>query len=156
MFLMRLLSGGAVLIPSARLLFTIVRKPELIICKHLRCGQTRFASGVRVSHPSLEGSEGWGKSKVSHPPKIEKGLALPAELTADGEQKERKEGGSQQSFDDSQDAAPRINRRVLRISLKCGRIDGRDSALADQFCFRPAIVRPGVLLVPDAPVRRDC
>jgi hypothetical protein len=40
MFLMRLLSGGAVLIPSARLLFTIVRKLELIICKHLQCGQS--------------------------------------------------------------------------------------------------------------------
>ena len=82
--------------------------------------------------------------------------SLPAELTADGEQKEREKGGSQQSFDDSQDAAPRIDRRVLRISLKCGCIDGRDSALADQFCLCPAIVRPGVLLVPDASVGRDC
>ena len=79
------------------------------------------------------------------------GLALPAELAADGEQKEREEGRGQQGFEDAQDAAPRIEWRILRISLKCGRIDGRDAALSDQFSLSPEIVCPGVLLVPDVP-----
>jgi hypothetical protein len=81
---------------------------------------------------------------------------LPAELTSDGEQKEREEGGSQQRFEDSQDAAPRIDGRVLRISLKGGRINGRDSALDNQFSFGPEIVCPSVLPIPDAAVGRDC
>jgi hypothetical protein len=60
MSLMRFLSGEAVLTPSARLVFTIVRKVEVIICKHLRCGQRPSAgrSWLVVSHPLLERSEG--------------------------------------------------------------------------------------------------
>jgi len=75
----------------------------------------------------------------------------PAELAADGEQEEREEGGGQQSLKDSQDAAPRINRRILWIPLK----DGRDSACANKFPLGPEIVRPGVLLVPDVDVGHD-